>query len=54
MCKDLKGKFSENEGRKIFQQLIDAVSYCHDSGVLHRDLKVCLVFIYGTLFIPVL
>ncbi|XP_039135977.1 CBL-interacting protein kinase 1-like isoform X1 [Dioscorea cayenensis subsp. rotundata] len=36
---DLKGKFSENEGRKIFQQLIDAVSYCHDSGVLHRDLK---------------
>ncbi|KAM0947548.1 putative protein kinase CAMK-CAMKL-CHK1 family [Dioscorea sansibarensis] len=36
---DLKGKFSENEGRKLFQQLIDAVSYCHNSGVSHRDLK---------------
>ncbi|XP_078171057.1 CBL-interacting protein kinase 1-like isoform X2 [Carex rostrata] len=32
-------KLSEQEGRKIFQQIIDAVSYCHDRGVYHRDLK---------------
>nr|CAD1816838.1 unnamed protein product [Ananas comosus var. bracteatus] len=34
-----KGRISEHEGRKLFQQLIDAVSYCHDRGVYHRDLK---------------
>ncbi|XP_072959371.1 CBL-interacting protein kinase 1-like [Typha angustifolia] len=35
----LKGKLSEHEGRRLFQQLIDAVSYCHEKGVYHRDLK---------------
>ncbi|KAG1326098.1 CBL-interacting protein kinase 1 [Cocos nucifera] len=35
----LKGRLPEHEGRKLFQQLIDAVSYCHDKGVFHRDLK---------------
>ncbi|KAG6485071.1 CBL-interacting protein kinase 1-like [Zingiber officinale] len=35
----LKGRLPEREGRKLFQQLIDAVSYCHDKGVYHRDLK---------------
>ncbi|KAG8079589.1 hypothetical protein GUJ93_ZPchr0007g5187 [Zizania palustris] len=35
----LKGKLSEKEGRKLFQQLMDAVSYCHEKGVYHRDLK---------------
>ncbi|OAY76974.1 CBL-interacting protein kinase 1 [Ananas comosus] len=34
-----KRRISEREGRKLFQQLIDAVSYCHDRGVYHRDLK---------------
>ncbi|KAJ1697712.1 hypothetical protein LUZ63_006224 [Rhynchospora breviuscula] len=34
-----KGRLSEQEGRRIFQQIIDAVSYCHDKGVYHRDLK---------------
>lgn len=35
----IKGKLSEHEGRRLFQQLIDGVSYCHDRGVYHRDLK---------------
>ncbi|CAA2961334.1 CBL-interacting serine threonine- kinase 1 [Olea europaea subsp. europaea] len=35
-----KGKLSEAEGRKFFQQLIDGVSYCHNRGVFHRDLKL--------------
>ncbi|GAY46198.1 hypothetical protein CUMW_095140 [Citrus unshiu] len=30
---------SEAEARKLFQQLIDAVDYCHNRGVYHRDLK---------------
>ncbi|KAL0904400.1 hypothetical protein M5K25_026504 [Dendrobium thyrsiflorum] len=34
-----KGRLSEQVGRKLFQQLIDGISYCHDRGVYHRDLK---------------
>ncbi|KAG5388167.1 hypothetical protein IGI04_029708, partial [Brassica rapa subsp. trilocularis] len=35
-----KGKLSETEGRKMFQQLIDGISYCHNKGIFHRDLKL--------------
>ncbi|KAI3423319.1 Non-specific serine/threonine protein kinase [Psidium guajava] len=35
-----RGRLPETEGRKLFQQLIDGVSYCHDKGVFHRDLKL--------------
>ena len=41
-----KGKLPEAEGRKLFQQLIDGVSYCHNKGVYHRDLKVSLLLIF--------
>ncbi|XP_061342671.1 CBL-interacting protein kinase 5-like [Gastrolobium bilobum] len=34
-----RGKMSEDVARKYFQQLIDAVGYCHTRGVYHRDLK---------------
>ncbi|RRT68241.1 hypothetical protein B296_00031252 [Ensete ventricosum] len=35
-------KLDEREARKYFQQLIDAVDYCHSRGVYHRDLKVMI------------
>ncbi|CAI8587432.1 unnamed protein product [Vicia faba] len=35
-----KGKLTEAHGRKMFQQLIDGVSCCHNKGVFHRDLKL--------------
>ncbi|KAG6396372.1 hypothetical protein SASPL_142520 [Salvia splendens] len=35
-----RGKYSEAQGRKLFQQLIDGVAYCHNKGVYHRDLKL--------------
>ncbi|MCO5591546.1 hypothetical protein L7F22_045532 [Adiantum nelumboides] len=34
-----KGRLKEDEARKYFQQLINAVDFCHSRGVYHRDLK---------------
>uniref|UniRef100_A0A2P2LRR5 non-specific serine/threonine protein kinase n=1 Tax=Rhizophora mucronata TaxID=61149 RepID=A0A2P2LRR5_RHIMU len=34
-----RGRLSENETRRYFQQLIEAVAHCHMKGVYHRDLK---------------
>ncbi|XP_038894386.1 CBL-interacting serine/threonine-protein kinase 23-like isoform X3 [Benincasa hispida] len=34
-----RGRMKEDEARKYFQQLINAVDYCHSRGVSHRDLK---------------
>ncbi|KAL9254508.1 Serine/threonine-protein kinase SAPK2-like protein [Drosera capensis] len=34
------GRFSEDEARFFFQQLISGVSYCHSMHICHRDLKL--------------
>src|SRR5271154_4513610 len=33
------GRLSENKARKLFQQIICAVEYCHRHKIVHRDLK---------------
>ncbi|CAH1275338.1 unnamed protein product [Diabrotica balteata] len=33
------GHIDETRARKWFRQLVDAVEYCHDRGVVHRDIK---------------
>ncbi|KAI4964223.1 hypothetical protein ZWY2020_006835 [Hordeum vulgare] len=35
-----RGSLKEDEARRYFQQLINAVDYCHIRGVYHRDLKL--------------
>ncbi|XP_073123902.1 1,4-alpha-glucan-branching enzyme 2-2, chloroplastic/amyloplastic-like [Henckelia pumila] len=37
------GRMQEDEARKYFQQLINAVDFCHSRGVYHRDLKVVVL-----------
>lgn len=34
-----RGRLREERARKLFQQLISAVNFCHNQGVYHRDLK---------------
>uniref|UniRef100_A0A5B7A246 non-specific serine/threonine protein kinase n=1 Tax=Davidia involucrata TaxID=16924 RepID=A0A5B7A246_DAVIN len=34
-----KGRLKEDVARKYFQQLINAIDFCHSRGVYHRDLK---------------
>ncbi|KAL5758872.1 hypothetical protein ACOSP7_021483 [Xanthoceras sorbifolium] len=34
-----KGRLKEDVARKYFQQLINAVDFCHSRGVYHRDIK---------------
>lgn len=36
----IAGRFSEDEARFFFQQLISGVSYCHSMQICHRDLKL--------------
>lgn len=31
--------FTEAEAAKIFQQMMEAINYCHKNGIVHRDLK---------------
>ncbi|RKP36596.1 kinase-like domain-containing protein [Dimargaris cristalligena] len=34
-----RGRMSESEARRFFQQIISAVDYCHRHKIVHRDLK---------------
>ena len=35
-----KKKLNEADSRKIFKQLLAAVSYCHSKNIAHRDIKL--------------
>lgn len=37
------GRLNERAARHKFWQILSAVEYCHNRGIVHRDLKVTLV-----------
>ncbi|KAJ2094509.1 Protein kinase, partial [Coemansia sp. RSA 922] len=34
-----RGRMSEKDARRFFQQMVSAVEYCHRRNIVHRDLK---------------
>ena len=36
---DTKGKLNDEEIKKLFVQMLDAVIYVHEEGLIHRDIK---------------
>lgn len=35
-----QGRLEEDEARRLFQQLINGIDYCHSKDIVHRDLKL--------------
>lgn len=35
-----KGSYTEKDASDLIRQVLEAVDYMHDQGVVHRDLKV--------------
>ena len=34
--------YSEKDASHCIQQILESVQHCHSSGIIHRDLKVCV------------
>lgn len=41
-----KGSYSERDAANLIRQILEAVDYMHENGVVHRDLKVNLFKFY--------
>lgn len=40
-----KGSYTEKDASDLIRQVLEAVDYMHEQGVVHRDLKVCPIFL---------
>ena len=49
-----KEKYSEREACSALLSVASAVRYCHDHGVVHRDLKVRSFFLFSSNCVPLI
>jgi serine/threonine protein kinase len=43
ICERLR--YSEADARQVMRAILEAVSYAHGRGIVHRDLKVCIFYL---------
>ena len=46
-----KGSYTEKDAADLMRQVLEAVDYMHEQGVVHRDLKVCS-HLFPLFFLP--
>lgn len=41
-----KGSYTEKDAADLIRQVLEAVDYMHEQGVVHRDLKVSICYFF--------
>lgn len=44
-----KGRFAESHAKHLFKQLVETVAFCHSNNVVHRDIKLPVIYLDASL-----